>query len=105
VINGEMMTSRQVLGELAATLLHKVSPAARLDDVDAIIAALSPIRAVAPDAELIRRAVQARVHYGVHFYDGMILAAAERGGCRKIWSEDLNAGQLDFGIFVENPFS
>jgi predicted nucleic acid-binding protein len=40
----------------------------------------------------------------VHFYDGMIVAAAERGGCGRIWSVDLNTGQKYFGIAVENPF-
>jgi predicted nucleic acid-binding protein len=50
------------------------------------------------------RAVDVRAKYGVHFYDGMIVAAAERGGCGRIWSEDLNAGQKYFGIAVENPF-
>ena len=33
----------------------------------------------------------------------MIVAAAERGGCGRIWSEDLSAGQKYFGIAVENP--
>jgi predicted nucleic acid-binding protein len=41
----------------------------------------------------------------VHFYDGMILAAAEQAGCKTLWSEDMNAGQLYFGIKVENPFA
>jgi len=35
----------------------------------------------------------------------MIVAAAERAGCSKIWSEDLNAGQEYFGVPVENPFA
>ena len=35
----------------------------------------------------------------------MTMAAAERAGCKKIWSEDLNAGQTYFGIRVENPFA
>jgi predicted nucleic acid-binding protein len=34
----------------------------------------------------------------------MIVAAAERGRCRRILSEDLNAGQRYFQIPVENPF-
>jgi predicted nucleic acid-binding protein len=41
----------------------------------------------------------------VQFYDGMIIAAAERAGCKRIWSEDLNAGQEYFGVKVENPFA
>jgi len=104
-LNDEMIISTQVLAELAATLLHKISPPAQPDEVAGILDALGPIKAVAPDASLIRRAVQARAQYGVHFYDGMILAAAERAGCQKIWSEDLNTGQLYFSIAVENPFS
>ena len=43
--------------------------------------------------------------YGIHFYDGMIVAAAERAGCQRILSEDFNAGQEYFGVTVVNPFS
>lgn len=71
----------------------------------AILDALAPIRVVAPDAEMVQRAVAAHARYGVHFYDGMIVTAAERAGCKRIWSEDLNVGQTYFGIRVENPFA
>jgi len=101
---GDILVSTQVLAEFAATLLHKMEPAARAEDVAAVLDALSPIGVVVPDADIVRRAVEVRAEYGVHFYDGMIVAAAERGGCGRIWSEDLNAGQKYFGIAVENPF-
>ena len=71
----------------------------------AILDRLSPIKLVTPDAGLIRRAVEAQSAYGLHFYDCMIIAAAERGGCERIWSEDFNAGQKYFGVIVTNPFS
>ena len=48
--------------------------------------ALAPLRVVVLDGEIVRRAVEVRGQYGLHFYDGMIVAAA------------------DFGIAVENPF-
>jgi predicted nucleic acid-binding protein len=101
---GDILVSTQVLAEFAATLLHKMEPAARPEDVAAVLDALGPIGLVLPDADLVRRAVEVRAKYGVHFYDGMIVAAAERGGCERIWSEDLNAGQKYFEIAVENPF-
>ena len=101
---GDIVVSTQVLAEFATTLLHEMGPAARPEDVTAVLDALGPIRVVVPDGEIVRRAVEVRGQYGVHFYDGMIVAAAERGGCRRIWSEDLNAGQEYFGIAVENPF-
>jgi predicted nucleic acid-binding protein len=67
--------------------------------------ALAAIKLLSPDGDLIRRAVQVRTSYGLHFYDGMIVAAAERLGCPQIWSEDFNAGQTYFGVTVRNPFS
>jgi predicted nucleic acid-binding protein len=36
--------------------------------------------------------------------NSLIVAAAERGGCQRIWSEDLNAGQKYFGSVVKCPF-
>jgi predicted nucleic acid-binding protein len=101
---GSIMISTQVLAEFSATLLHKISPPASPKHVAALLDALAPIKVIAPDGDVVRRAVDVRAKYGVHFYDGMILAAAERAGCKRIWSEDLNSGQEYFGIRVGNPF-
>jgi predicted nucleic acid-binding protein len=101
---GEIVVSTQVLAEFAATLLHKMSPPAPSEDVAAVLDALGPIGVLVPDGDLVRRAVQARGAYGIQFYDGMIVAAAERGGCERLWSEDLKSGQQYFGVTVENPF-
>jgi predicted nucleic acid-binding protein len=103
-VTGKIVISTQVLAEFAATMLHKVSPPAAADGVMKGLDALATIRLVVPDAELVRRAVEARAAYGIHFYDGMIVAAAERAGCQRILSEDLNAGQEYFGVTVSNPF-
>lgn len=103
-IEGESTISTQVLAEFAATILHKMKPAARAADVMSVLDALVAIPVVHPDAEMVRRAVEAHSLYGVHFYDGMIVAAAERAHSSRIWSEDLNAGQAYFGATVENPF-
>jgi len=101
-VSGEFMASIQVLAEFAATLIHKVS--ALPEDVNAILDTLAPMKLISPDHGMIRRAVEGREVYGLHFYDGMIIAAAERAGCARIWSEDLNPGQKYFGVIVENPF-
>jgi len=101
----EFLVSTQVLAEFAVTLLYKLSPPARPGELSAILDALGPIKALAPDADTVRRALEAHAQYGLHFYDGMILAAAERGACARILSEDLSAGQSYFGVKVENPFA
>jgi predicted nucleic acid-binding protein len=102
---GDAVASSQVLAEFASTLLHKISPPANVADVTDILDALAPLKLVATDSDTVRRAVEARGRYGIHFYDGMIVAAAERGGCTRIWSEDMNCGQTYFGVMVENPFT
>ncbi len=101
---GEIVISTQVLAEFSVTLLHKISPTLKPSHLSVILDALGPIKLVNIDGDVVRRAVEARAKYGVHFYDGMILATAERGGCTRIWSEDMSSGQKYFGIPVENPF-
>ncbi len=101
---GQMLISPQVLGEFSATLLHKMSTPVKPAGLVTILDALSPIKVVATDAAIVRRAVEAHGKYGVHFYDGMIIASAERGRCTTLWSEDFNAGQDYFGVVAKNPF-
>jgi predicted nucleic acid-binding protein len=103
-VAGEFAISAQVLSELSAILLHKYRSTYDARAVVAILDSLRRIPLIAPDAAMVRRAVEAHAAYGIHFYDGMIVAAAERAGCEKILSEDLNSGQKYFGVTVENPF-
>jgi predicted nucleic acid-binding protein len=101
---GESAISAQVLSELSAILLQKYRATYDARAVLAILDSLRPIPLIVPDAAMVRRAVEAYAAYGIHFYDGMIVAAAERGRCGEIFSEDLNAGQEYFGVSVVNPF-
>jgi len=103
-VAGEFAISSQVLAELAAILLQKFQSKINLKAVLALLDSLKPIPLIKADADTVRRAVEARAEYGLHFYDGMIIAAAERAGSERIFSEDLNAGQKYFGIDVVNPF-
>jgi predicted nucleic acid-binding protein len=103
-VAGEMVISTQVLAEFSVTLLYQIVPPVRVKDLLVLLDALGPIRVIAPDSDLVRRGVEAHAKYGVHLYHGLIIAAAERAGSARIWSEDLKAGQKYFGVAVENPF-
>jgi predicted nucleic acid-binding protein len=103
-VRGEFTISVQVLVEFASVLLHRVKPPLGIEEVTDALHGLGPIPLIKPDADMVRRAVEARAVYGIHFYDGMIVAAAERAGAETILSEDLNAGQEYFGVKVVNPF-
>ena len=104
-VAGKLVISTQVLAEFAAVMLHKISPPASANAVMEGLDSLATIRLIGADVDLVRRAVEARTSYGLHFYDGMIVAAAERAGCERILSEDFNAGQNYFGVTVANPFA
>lgn len=103
-LRGEFVISVQVLAELAVVLLYKFAVAVPPDRVLAILDAFAPIPLVQPDREIVRRAVQAHIDYQLHFFDGMIVATAERAACARILSEDFSPGQQYFGIQIENPF-
>ena len=102
--SGEFVISTQVLAEFCSTYLYRMKPPAAPQDIIAILQVLAPIRTISPDADIVRRAAEAHDRYGLHFYDGMIVAAAERAGCSRIWSEDLSPQQKYFGVEVANPF-
>jgi predicted nucleic acid-binding protein len=104
-LDGEFVVSTQVLSEFAAAMLHKVSPRATTGELIEMLDAFDSIRTVTLNAGTIRRAVEASRNYGLHFYDGLIVSAAEQAACKRLWSEDLNSGQTYFGVTVHNPFS
>jgi predicted nucleic acid-binding protein len=104
-VAGKALISTQVLAEFTAILLHKFASPVPPDVMIGILDKLSSIKVITPDAGLVRRAVEAQSLYKLHFYDCMIVAAAERAGCERIWSEDLNASQMYFGVTVANPFA
>ena len=104
-VRSECVISVQVLSEICNTILRKLTISHSIDLLREILDQLEPVPTVSPDERTVRRAVDCREKYGLHFYDGMIIAAAERAGCKKVWSEDLNSGQEYFGVRVENPFA
>ena len=40
----------------------------------------------------------------VSFWDGLILSAARRAGCKTLFSEDFSHGQIFQGLKIVNPF-
>ena len=56
------------------------------------------------DHAMVQRAIDTQGRYQINYWDALIIAAAERGGCDRILSEDLSAGQSYWGIVVEDPF-
>lgn len=49
-------------------------------------------------------AIEISIKTQFSFWDSLIIAAAKSAGCKTIYSEDLNDGQIVDGIKIENPF-
>ncbi len=59
---------------------------------------------VATDYPLIVSAVELSLRYGVSYWDGAILAAAEALEAPVLYTEDLNHGQSYGAVRAMNPF-
>jgi len=57
------------------------------------------------DGEMVVRASEIADAWQTSFWDGMIIAAAERSGASEIFTEDLQNGQRIAGLIVINPFA
>ena len=56
------------------------------------------------DYTLVLKAVALKETFQISYWDAAILAAAQQLGCEKVFSEELNDGQVYGGVRVENPF-
>ena len=98
----DFLVSTQVLNEFSSVLFKKLKKSDA--EVDGFLEVLEGIKATPVLPEWTRRAVWIKGRYGLQFYDSLIVAAAEAGGCTEILSEDLNDGQVYCGIKAVNPF-
>ena len=102
ISSSDFMVSAQVLNEFSSVLFRKLKKAQ--DEVDGFLEVLEQVKATPVLPEWTRRAVWIMGCYGIQFYDSLIVAAAEAGGCDEILSEDLSDGQVYCGIKAVNPF-
>ena len=97
--------SVQVLNEFAAVASRKLGMSwSEIRDV------LAPIRTVCEIEPLTVQThdlgIEIAERYGFSFYDAMILASALRAGCKILYSEDLQDGQvIDRKLRICNPFA
>lgn len=59
----------------------------------------------APTAEDVAAAAELSVVAQLSFWDAMVVRSASASGCRVLWTEDLNAGQVIAGVKIKNPFA
>ncbi len=98
------VVSAQVLGEFFNTVTRRIPNPISIEASEDAINLFAHMTVVALDLALVQQAVHACRRYQISYWDALIVAAAERAGCSRIISEDLNAGQSYYGIVVVNSF-
>jgi predicted nucleic acid-binding protein len=98
------MISVQVLNEFAAVSLRKLKMP--LPEVKEILDTVRAVCDVVPlTVETHDRALAIVARYGFSLYDSLLIAAALIAGNRRLYSEELQHGQLiDRQLRVVNPF-
>jgi len=96
--------SVQVLGEFFTVVTKKIKPPMSADNAGRIIATLRILPVEVVDYSLVERAIDTHIRYSIHYWDALVVAAAERANCTTIATEDLNPDQKYNGIAVFNPF-
>ena len=65
---------------------------------------LTPLWHVHPGPELYRTALHIQDDSGYGFYDSLIVAGALAGGCRTLYSQDLQHGRAFGALVIVDPF-
>jgi predicted nucleic acid-binding protein len=96
--------SVQVLGEFFSVVTRQIKQPMTPDEAKEAIELFSNLLIQEIDLALVERAIDTHRIYRISYWDALIVSAAERAGCKRILSEDLNDGQLYHSLAISNPF-
>jgi predicted nucleic acid-binding protein len=96
--------SAQVLQEFYVTVTRKIKKPLKPELAVALMEQYRVFPLVATDYPLIVSAVELALRYGISYWDGAIVAAAEALEAKVLYSEDLSHGQLYGSVRAVNPF-
>jgi predicted nucleic acid-binding protein len=96
--------SIQILQEFFVNVTRKIPRPLEPTVAKEIIADLSRWHTHVPAADDVLGAIGLHQRTGISFWDAMMVRSATEIGCKVIYSEDLNHGQLYDGVPVEDPF-
>ena len=108
VQNENAVISVQVLGEFFFSVTRHIRNPLSIEQARAAVDLLSSfptLPVINIDLAMVRRAIATHSRYGINYWDSLIIAAAERAGCTRILSEDMNPGQSYHGMLAVNPFA
>ncbi len=100
----EVVISTQVLIELRSVVTRKLTPALSWQDTRGALLALSEFEVVPANSNLVLDAHELAQAEKLSWFDALIVEAASRAGCERLYSEDLDHGRRYDDMIVSNPF-
>jgi predicted nucleic acid-binding protein len=102
---GSGIISTQVIQEFLNVATRKFAIPMKPEDSKAYLRlVMNPLCQVYPDLSLYEACLDLQVETGYSFFDSLILAAAIRGGCNFLFTEDMQDGQEIDSVTVKNPY-
>lgn len=96
--------SLQVLHEYYVTVTRRLKPGLKQELARADVQNLRAWRPLALNAPVLQGAWTIEERYGLSFWDGLIVSAAQLADCRYLLTEDLQNGQRFDALQVLDPF-
>jgi predicted nucleic acid-binding protein len=96
--------SAQVLQEFYVNVTRKIASPLMPDAAIELVEQFRLFPLIHTDHPLIVAGAEISVRYGISYWDGAIIAAAQFLGATTLYSEDLSHGQQYASIEVVNPF-
>ena len=103
MLTGELrgVISTQVMQEFYVASTTKLG--AEVLTVKDILHSFERFETIIITPQIIKEAIDCSIINKLSFWDALLVVAAESAKCEKLWSEDLNDGQLIRGVRIENP--
>ena len=97
--------SVQVLQEFYVNAVAKIAVRLTPEQARGRLVVLSRWATHSPMASDVLAASAISEDNGISFWDAMIVRSASELGCPRLWTQDLNDGQVIAGVRIANPFA
>jgi predicted nucleic acid-binding protein len=101
----DLVVSTQVLQEFYVVTTRKLRKPLSEERAARAVRGIAKLEVVGTDVPLVLAAIDTSSRAAISLWDALIIEAANRAGCGRVLSEDLNAGQVIRGVAIENPFT
>lgn len=102
---GAGMISWQVVQEFLNVSTRKFRTVMKSEDANLYLEKiLYPLCRIFPELDVYQSAIRIQNETAYSFYDSLMIAGAVKGGCRTLYSEDLQNDHVIGAVRVVNPF-